>query len=67
MVTEPDVPWVNAGDFVVKCPECEAEVPLVVRCRLVSNELGQQYVQTDVQTDDLWGHAWTHKGGGSGD
>lgn len=57
---EIEVPWVEVGSMQIQCPVCPDIVLLPVRARLVSNEIGQQFAQTDVQMDDLWAHAWTH-------
>lgn len=43
------------------CPDCGIEVPIgVAPLRFETNESGEQEAFLDLQTDDLWAHAWTH-------
>lgn len=46
----------------VICPDCDQEIPIGISdLRIYSDENGQQYVSADLQTEDVWAHAWTHE------
>lgn len=54
--------WIDVGNLGVVCPRCDEEILLPVKARIVVNELGQQFIQTDADADPLWYHAFGHKG-----
>lgn len=54
--------WCDHAVSWVACPDCGQEIPVTFGpLELVLDDNGEQVARVDIQTDDLWAHAWTHE------
>ena len=50
------------GEVAVRCPECEAEIPIQVDFELSEPaEDGTVRARTEPDLTEVWAHAWTHE------
>jgi len=48
------------GPVVIRCPECQDEIPVPIHASLGESDDDRQYLNLNPDMSDLWAHAWTH-------